>query len=179
MDVLELKLSDAEAVENLAGLHYPPDYNIPLDDICENLTKQDKESIFLGLKLKGRLLGYLIGWIDNTMVEGLKQDVMLVDDVVLQSDVRHQFYRLLKVMVDTMEARGFGKLPLEASTRPDTSEHITGHPNAFSRLGYELTQTATFFDEELQEELTWIRYETIIEEDAVIDEKDILEIDFE
>ena len=69
MDVMELELSDAEAIEDLANHHYPADYSIPLADICDNLTKKDKESFFLGLKNeKGQLLGYLIGWIDNTMV---------------------------------------------------------------------------------------------------------------
>ena len=180
MDVMELELSDAEAIEDLANHHYPADYSIPLADICDNLTKKDKESFFLGLKNeKGQLLGYLIGWIDNTMVDGRKEDVMLVDDVVVKLEARHQFHRLLAAMIEEMKARDFGMLPLEASTRPEASDKITGHPNAFARLGYELTQTALIFDEEFQEELTWIRYESILEEESVIDEKDRLEVEFE
>lgn len=179
MEIVFLEPEDAELVEDLANHHYPITYPMSYQDIAENLQKNDKDSFCFGVESEGKLLGYLMAWVDNTMVEGKRERVVLVDDIVLSNRARHQLYRLLQTMIEEMEKRGFGKLPIEGSARPTSSHTFMGHPEALERLGYELAAKAEYYEEEFEEDLTWVRYEPLEEQDSTIDEDDYLEIDFE
>jgi acetyltransferase (GNAT) family protein len=179
MEIVFLEPEDAEYVETLAGHHYPPNYPMPLDDILENLRRKDKNSFCFGVEEDGKLLGYLMAWVENTMVEGRREKVLLVDDIVMGNRARGQLFRVLQSMIGEMEKRGFGKLPIEGSARPASSNTFMSHPEALERLGYELSATSEYFEDEFQEKLTWVRYEPIQREDATIDVDDLLEIEFE
>lgn len=178
MEIVFLEPEDAEFVEDLANHHYPVTYPMSYDDIVENLQKNDKNSFCFGVEAEGRILGYLMAWIDNTMVEGRREKVVLVDDIVLSNKARHQLFRLLQAMIKEMQERGFGKLPIEGSARPTSSHTFMGHPEALERLGYELASTADYYEEEFDETLTWVRFEPLAETSATFDEGDSLEIQF-
>lgn len=179
MDIVLLKEDDAEDVERLASHHYPSNYPMPLEDIRENLGKADRNSFYFGVEEKGELVGYLMAWLDNTMVEGRQEKVLLVDDIVLSNRARSHLFRLLQSMITDMQKRGFGKLPIEGSTRPSSGHTFMGHPEALERLGYELTSLSEYYEEEFEETLTWVRFEPIAENAATIDVDDLLEIEFE
>lgn len=179
MKIVLLKPDDAENVETLASHHYPPNYPMPLEDILENLEKADRNSFCFGVEDNGVLLGYLMAWIDNTLVEGRKEKVLLVDDIVLSHRARSHLFRLLQSMIYEMQKRGFGTLPIEGSARPSSGHTFMGHPEALERLGYELTSLSEYYEEEFEETLTWVRYEPIAESTATIDVDDHLEIEFE
>ena len=179
MEIVLLDPDDAEYVEDIANHHYPANYPMSYDDILENLERSDQESFCYGVEDKGKLVGYLMAWVDNSQVEGSKEKVILIDDVVLSAKARHQIFGLIETMIETMESRGLGKLPIEGSARPTTSSTFLDHSEAMERIGYALTSKAEFFEDQFQESLTWLRFEPIIETDSVIDEDDYLEIDFE
>jgi hypothetical protein len=179
MEIVVLEPEDAEYVETLAGHHYPPNYPMSIEDILDNLERKGKDSFCFGVEEGGKLLGYLMAWVENSMVEGRKEKVLLVDDIVLGNRARGQLFRVLQTMIDEMDKRGFGKLPIEGSARPTSSNTFMGHPEALERLGYELSETAEYYEGEFEENLTWVRYEPIQREDATIDEDDFLEIEFE
>jgi Acetyltransferase (GNAT) family len=179
VDIVLLEPDDAEYVEDLANHHYPVTYPMSLDDIADNLRKADKDSFCFGVEDKGKILGYLMAWVDNTMVEGRREKVLLVDDIVLGNRARHQLFRLLNTMIKEMQTRGFGKLPIEGSARPSSSNTFMGHPEALERLGYELASKAEYYEDEFEEYLTWVRYEPIEESAATINVNDTLEIIFE
>lgn len=179
MEIVTLEPEDAELVEELANHHYPVNYPMSYDDISENLFRNDKESFCFGVDDNGKLVGYLMAWVDNTMVEGKREKVVLVDDIVLSHRARHQLFRLLKSMISEMQERGLGQLAIEGSARPTSSHTFMAHPEALERLGYELTSKAEYYEEEFDETLTWVRFEPIEISDALIDEGDFLEIEFE
>ncbi len=179
MDIVLLETDDAEYIEALAGHHYPPTYPMSLDDIFDNLEKSDEDSFCYGVEEDGKILGYLMAWIDNTMVEGRRERVLLIDDIVLSNRARHQLFRLLNTVITELQKRGFGKLPIEGSARPSSSNTFMGHPEALDRLGYELVSKAEYYEDEFDETLTWVRYEAVERPDAVIDVHDRLEIKFE
>lgn len=180
MDIVLLEPEDAEYIADLAHHHYPPNYPMSVDDILDNLEKSDENSFCFGVEHEEKLVGYLMAWIDESMVEGQDhEDVLLVDDIVLNMKARHQLFRLLNTMITQMQERGFGKLPIEGSARPASGNTFMNHPEALERLGYALSKTAEYYEEEFEESLTWVRYEPIEEKDAVIDEDDTLEILFD
>lgn len=179
MEIVILEPDDAEYIEDLANHHYPPNYPMSSDDIADNLEKEDKSSFCFGVESEGKLLGYLMSWVENSMIEGRKERVLLVDDIVLSNRARHQLFRLLDTTIKEMQTRGFGKLPIEGSARPSSSNTFMGHPEAIERLGYELVSKAEYYEEEFGEQLTWVRFEPIEESDSIIDTDDHLEIAFE
>jgi len=179
VEIVFLEPEDAEYVETLAQHHYPPDFNLSFEDIVSNLEKNDKSSFCFGVEAEGKLVGYLMAWIDNTMVEGRRERVVLVDDIVLSTRARSQLYRLIQTMCQQMEERGFGKLPIEGSARPTSTNTFMGHPETLERLGYELVSKAEYYEEDFDETLTWVRFEPIAREEATIDTDDYLEIEFE
>ena len=178
MEIVVLEPEDAEFVEDLANHHYPPTYPMSAADIMDNLSRPDNKSFCFGVEHEEKIVGYLMAWVDNTMVEGKRERVVLVDDIVLSNKARHQLFRLLQAMLDEMKKRGFGQLPIEGSARPSSSHTFMNRPEALERLGYELCQKAEYYDEDFEEELTWVRYEPIVHEDATIDLDDQLEISF-
>lgn len=179
MEIVVLEPDDADYVETLAHHHYPPNYPMSYEDIRDNLERKGKESFCFGVEEDGKLLGYLMAWVEQSMVEGRKGKVLLVDDIVMSNRARGQLFRVLQTMIAEMEKRGFGKLPIEGAARPTSSHTFMGHPEALERLGYELTERSEYYEEEFEEDLTWVRFEPIVREAATIDEDDYLEIEFE
>lgn len=179
MEIVVLEPEDAEIVEDLANHHYPANYPMSIEDILDNLSRSDRMSFCFGVEHEDKIVGYLMAWVDSTMVEGKRERVVLVDDIVLSNKARHQLFRLLQAMIGEMEKRGFGRLAIEGSARPTSSHTFMDHPEALERLGYELCQKAEYYEDEFEETLTWVRYERIVEADATIDLDDHLEIAFD
>lgn len=179
MEIVVLEPEDAEIVETLAGYHYPPNYPMSYDDIVENLERKGRDSFCFGVEENGKLLGYLMAWVESSMVEGREGKVLLVDDIVLGNRARGQLFRVLQTMIEQMDKRGFGKLPIEGSARPTSAHTFMGHPEALERLGYELVEKSEYYEEEFDENLTWVRFEPIQRKAATIDVDDQLEIEFE
>lgn len=178
MDIVLLEPDDAEYVETLAGYHYPPNYPMSFEDILDNLQKADEKSFCYGVEDEGKLTGYMMAWVENTLIEGKRERVLLVDDLVLSIKARGVLFRLLQTMISQMEERGFKGLPIEGSARPSSTHTFLGHSDAFERLGYELTMKSEYYEEEFEESLTWVRFEPIERVAATIDTDDQLDIEF-
>ncbi len=178
MEIVALESDHAEMVQSLASHHYPSAYALPYETIVENLEKNDENSFCFGVESEGKLVGYLMAWLDTTMVEGRREKVVLVDDIVLGNRARHQLFRLLQAMIKEMRERGLRHLAIEGSARPSSGNTFMGHPEVLERLGYELTSTADYYDDDFDETLTWVRYEPLEVGQTHIDESDQLDIGF-
>lgn len=166
---------DAEAVAELAAENYPDTYPVSVADIRDNLRSTDFASFYLGVRDGRRLVGYFMAWIDNTLVEGRKERVALIDDVVLEPRARTKLYSLIAKMIASMKNRGMGMLPIEGSSRPEAVQTLFDHPAAIERLGYSLTTYSEYYDSTFQENLTWVRYDAIVEEVVGINQQDAVE----
>lgn len=161
MKVRSLTPDDAHQVERLAGRHYPTSYRLSVEDVAENLQGVDDEdcNFCFGAFEERALVGYLMAWVDNSLIEGRAEDVVLVDDVVLNPEARGVLYRLLRAMVGAMEEAGCGGMPIEGTLRANAEETFVSHPEVIERLGYSLVASHKYRDETLGESLLWVRYE--------------------
>lgn len=162
-----LTVDDAEAVAALAAAHYPASYPMSVDDIRENLESADFMTFYLGVREGRDLLGYYMAWVENTLVEGRTERVALIDDIVLIPRARVQYYNLIATMIATMKERGMGLMPIEGTTRPDSTRTIVDHPGAIARLGYRLTTISEYFEPSFGEMLTWVRFDAIVDETGI------------
>lgn len=170
-----LQPDDAEDIARLAAEHYPETYPMSVEDIRDNLISTDFASFYLGVREGGRLLGYYMAWVDNTLVEGRKERVALIDDIVLEPRARTQFYSLIAKMIATMKERGIGTIPIEGTTRPESTRTLMDHPAAIERLGYALTTYSEYYEPSFEETLCWVRYDAIVEEEVGFNETDHVE----
>ena len=177
-EIISLTAEYAEEVDRLAQSHYPAPYQMSLEEITENLEglQTDDGNFCFGVLDDGKLIGYFMAWLDNSLVEGRAEDVVLVDDVVLSHKARRHLFALLKTMIEAMEEAGLAGLPIEGTVRKTAEETFASHPQAVERLGYQLVATHEYEDQALGEALVWLRFEPYQEKEAVIDQTDVVEL---
>ncbi|MEW6284201.1 MAG: hypothetical protein AB1758_36645 [Candidatus Eremiobacterota bacterium] len=160
--LLTLTPQHAAEVESLARRLYPEGYHLSEEDIAENLEGVEEEgcNFCIGVQDDDRLVGYVMAWLDNTLVEGRVEDVVLVDDLALLPSARPHLYTLLRGLLRGMEEAGCGGLPIEGTVRKSLEETFTAHAGVFETLGYQLVGSHEYTDESLGEVLVWIRFET-------------------
>ena len=160
-EILALTSEHAHAIEELAREHYPESYRMTAEDVAENLAGLGQEdcNFCFGAFREGKLLGYIMAWLDNSLVEGRAEDVALVDDVVLSNAAKPHLYLLLRAMIAEIDGSGHPGLPIEGTVRPNARDTFLEHPDVIERLGYQLVGTHEYSDPTFGEELVWVRFE--------------------
>ncbi len=179
MQVVALTADWADRVGALADAHYPESYRLSVEDIEENLEglEMDEGNFCYGLvDPRRKLLGYLMAWVDNSLVEGRAEDVVLVDDVVLDRPAKGYLFSLLKRMIQQMSEAGFSHLAIEGTLRKNAESTFLKHPQAIERLGYELVASHEYEDTSLGESLVWVRFERVPEDQVEIDQTDKVDL---
>ncbi len=163
--VITLNIEHASEIQELADRYYPAAYHLSVEDIAENFDGlQDEDYNFcFGLVMDGRLEGYIMAWLDNSLVEGRAEDVVLVDDICLSPRARRYLFYLLQSLAKAIEEAGLNGIPIEGTLRPEGESTFLGDRVSFEELGYCLVGKHKYKDEALGEELTWVRFEPCIE----------------
>ena len=159
MRIVPLTADRAPEIAALAGCQWP--YRLPCQDLTENLQGLDEDgcNFCFGLENDGKLTGYILAWVDNSLMEGRAEDVVLVEDVLLQPGSRRYLFNLLRRALNAMRAAGYRGLPVEGMLRQGAQETFTRHPEAMEMLGYHMSDTKSYHDEAINEDLTWVRFE--------------------
>ena len=161
MKVIALGQDDAEAIEQLAEVHYPPEFHLDMEDVAKNLRQADEVgfNFSFGLETKGALMGYLLAWLDNSRLEGRREDVVLIDDLVVVPEARVHLKKLLSALAEELNSKELGDLAVEAAIRAQDAGFLQLHTRFLESLGYELVAEVPYDDEDLGEGLTWVRFE--------------------
>lgn len=156
-----LEPHDAEQIVEFSQLFYPDELMLEVEDIAEALEVAEAEggNFSVALVEQGEMCGYMLAWIEESRAEGLKESVLLVDDVVLEQGYLSRLPQVFKHLVEQMEESGLGHLAIEGVLLPNTRALFLGQAKAFRNLGYELVASQEYYEEELDLELTWVRYE--------------------
>jgi len=159
MRIVALTADRAPEIAELAGCQWP--YRLPCQDLMENLQGLDEDgcNFCFGLEHEGKLTGYILAWVDNSLMEGRAEDVVLVEDVLLQPGSRRYLFHLLRRALNAMRSAGYRGLPVEGTLRQGAQETFTRHPEAMEMLGYRMAETKSYHDEATGEDLTWVRFE--------------------
>ena len=176
MRIVALTADRAPEIEELAGCQWP--YRLPSQDLAENLQGLDEDgcNFCFGLENEGRLTGYILAWVDNSLMEGRAEDVVLVEDVHLQPGFRRYLFHLLRQALKAMRSAGYRGLPVEGTLRQGAQETFTRHPEALEMLGYHLAGSKSYHDEATGEDLMWVRFEPAegpqpaLNDDEVVDQ---------
>ena len=161
MRIVRLTPEDAERINALAERHYKSELALSKDEIEENLkTAESEEGNFsFGLEENRELVGYLLAWLEESRIEGRKESVVLVDDLVVEPHARHGTKELIRSMVCELQDREKGQLAVEAALLENVKDTFAQPRKFFESLGYELAAQIDYEDEDLQQSMTWVRYE--------------------
>lgn len=173
--ILQLTAAYAHEIESLASKVHPESLQMTEEYIAENLEGVEEEgcNFCLGVQDdKKRLVGYLMAWLDNTLVEGRIEDVVLVDDLALLPSARGHLGSLLKALLRAMDEAGCSGFPIEGTVRKELEQNFTAHPELIEGLGYQLVSSHEYTDESLEEVLVWIRFEAIDGKQRLYDDED-------
>lgn len=159
MRIVALTAERAPEIAELAGCQWP--YRLPCQDLAENLQGLDEDgcNFCFGLENEGRLTGFILAWVDNSLMEGRAEDVVLVEDVLLQPGSRRYLFHLLRQALKAMRSAGYRGLPVEGTLRQGAQETFTRHPEAMEMLGYRMAGSKSYHDEATDEDLMWVRFE--------------------
>jgi hypothetical protein len=164
MSLFRLTAEDAESVADLAELIYPEEMALSVEEISEALqtAEQEEGNLSLGLSQGHRLRAYLLAWLEESRVEGLKESVVLVDDIGLSEE--SLFPEMLKGLAQVLEESELGHLAIEGAM-PGRMRQLFGEQRKLlERLGYREVNCQTYTEDEWGLELTWVRFERIEEE---------------
>ncbi|MDQ7824474.1 MAG: GNAT family N-acetyltransferase [Candidatus Eremiobacteraeota bacterium] len=162
MKLVRLSPKYAQNVASLESEVYAPPFRHGEDTIKSNLAKseQDKGNLSWGLIDDDKLVGYITAWLDESHVkEYIQEDVVFIDDIVVLPDFRSGLFKLLKAFKKDMNKDSRWGLPVEGIARKNAYELFTRHRELLEKFGYELAYTYEYFDENLKENLIWIRFE--------------------
>jgi len=162
-EIFPLQPADAELVLDLANEFYPPKFALTRDQVFRNLeaAKKARCNLCYGIDLTGEFIGYLLAWVENTRIDGVREPVVLVDDICIVPEARHLLFSLFSALRKGIDEGGWGNLHLESAARVEVEAMYNQHPKVIERLGFRLTQQARYFSKAVGEELTWMRYSPI------------------
>ena len=164
MSLFRITPEDAESVAALAEQIYPEEMALSAEEIGEALQAAEDEggNLSLGLSQGHRLRAYLLAWLEESRVEGLKESVVLVDDIGLSED--SLFPDLLRGLAEVLEESELSHLAIEGAM-PGRMRQLFGEQRKLlERLGYQEVNSQKYVEEEWELELTWVRFERIQEE---------------
>ena len=156
-----LEPSDAEQIVEFSQQFYPDEMLLEVEEVAEALQVAESEggNFSVALVDQGEMCGYMLAWLEESRADGLKESVLLVDDVVLEQSALSRLPQLFRHLVGQMEESGLGHLAIEGVLLPNARSLFSGQAKAFRSLGYEMVASHDYYEEELDLELTWVRYE--------------------
>ena len=166
MNLHPLEPQDAEQIADLAADFYPEEMLYPASEIAHALASAEREggNFSVGLLERGNLKAYMLAWLEESRVEGLRVSVLLIDDLALATGEVEDLRLFLSHLVQQLQSAGLTHLAIEGSLLPDTRELFLNQARFFASLGYELVASQDYWEEELGAELTWVRYERPVED---------------
>jgi hypothetical protein len=165
MKLLKITSSIADKISAVESLVYPEPYRLGERGIRENLYEMEKNKCnfsWATLDKDGNINAYLIAYLDNSHREQ-DEPVIYIDDIVItESAKKTSVYFLLKAMINEYTSMGLPLLPIEGVSRENAhnmwSRH--GHSRTIAKLGYHMTDSFAYFDEDMGSELYWVRFES-------------------
>lgn len=177
MKLIPIGADAAEEIFDLASQFHHENLHLTVDDIAESLEIADSEegNLSFGLEQNGKLEGYLLGWLSDSLIGGRVEQVALIDDVVVVPSARGHLKRLISAFVDELKIKDKGHLAVEAVVVAEARQVFTQHSRFLENLGYEVVCEIPYEDEELNSELTFVRYHPWGSEGESVEDEDLLD----
>ena len=137
MIIQPLEPQDAEQIAEVAAAYYPEEMLCEAREIAGSLEAAVREggNFSVGLVERGKLLAYMLAWLEESRLEGLRESVVLIDDLALATGELEDLRLLLAHLARQLQDAGLTHLAIEGSLLPDTREIFWGQARFLASLG--------------------------------------------
>jgi len=161
MEIQRLEAILAPAIVQLAEEVRGPEMAGSEADVMANLERAERRDHNYSLGLvdrSGHLRGYLIAWLQESLIRGSSELVLLVDDCCLERGMEAYFAQLLEALVAILPARQQTSLAIETVVTPEGLDLLADHDAEVSASGYALVGSHQYRDSHTGLDMTWLRY---------------------
>lgn len=161
MKVAALDAGAAAAIAQLSDRIYGEPFRSPVSDLAFNLERAQSRGDNYSIGLyddRGRLRGYLLAWVQRSLLQERTAPVLLIEDFCLDADYDGYLLHLIECIVTALQRDGRDDHAIETVVNPDGLELIAEHEDEFVELGYTPVASHQYEDPTLQCTMTWLRY---------------------
>lgn len=162
MELCPLSPDSAEEISQLASRHHPPNLSLTPREIERSLqlSRRRGENFSVGLRdPEDQLVAYILAYLRPSRVVGRQETVVLVDDSCSDIAPGPTLACLLGHMVESLEEWGHHHLAIETVVHPAGLDLVLSQEEAIAGLGYELVGQHHYYDEDLNQQFTWLRFQ--------------------
>ena len=158
-ELISLKPKHAPDIAKLEMKLYPPRLRLGEAVHKANLEMFEKngKNFSVGLTENNRLVGYILGWPQETLAEGHDEEVVLMEDMAIIPEHKNRFHGMLAAFIEQIHLKQYGNRAIEGVARRKAFHFWKKHRKVMRELGYEIRNTEGYFDEEIFEDMVWIR----------------------
>ena len=109
-------------------------------------------------------MGYVVAYPQfSRLDQPTKERVIYVDDIFVKKGFEVCLFRLIQLFTGDARELGLRDCPIEGVCRVGAYRAFVNHDPLLQRLGWELAQKSAYWDETVQEEMCWLRWEPLYE----------------
>ena len=134
-----------------------------LDEIRRNLKDIEANNCNLSYALldkQNELLGYIMAWFADSQFV-IDDIVVFIDDLVILPDYENYRYNLIKAVVKNLEERKLSDIAMEITLFYKESNIWINDTDIEEKVGYTLSNSLKYNDDESGEELVLLRFEPV------------------
>ncbi len=134
-----------------------------LDEIRRNLKDIEANNCNLSYALLDKqndLLGYIMSWFSDSQFV-IDELVVFIDDLVILPDYENYKYNLIKAVVKNLEEKNLSGTPIEVTVFNKDCNVWINDPYIEEKIGYTLSDSLKYKDDESGEELVLLRFEPV------------------
>ena len=161
MKVAALGPQDAGTIAELSNRLYGEPFRQPVSDLKHNLARAQSRGRNFSIGLyddRGRLRGYLLAWIQRSLVQNASDQVLLVEDCCMDPDCTPYFIHMVECILQALDANDRYDCPIETVVNPEGLDLVAEHEGGFAELGYIPVASHQYVDPVLGCTMTWLRY---------------------
>lgn len=158
---------------------YPPEYRLGRERLRVKLQNLDESGCSLAwiIHEKRACVAYIMVYPQfSRLQQAQKERVIYVDDVFVKKGYEVCLFRLIQLFTQEATRLGMRDYPIEGVCRVGAYKAFATHDKLLRRLGWELARKSEYWDSTVNEEMCWLRWEPLYEEDAVVDTEDKINI---
>lgn len=174
LELQALDRGDVKLIAELAARHHSEGLQPDIEELADAFeAAQDEQGNFsLGLLDGERLHGYILAWLEDSRLQGAAESVLLIEDVVVDAAARPHLPIFLRSLLQNVDGAGLGHLAVESAVVRSMQSTFDALQDTVSNFGYELVGSHQYYDAELGEEVTWVRFERPRAVEASINEEE-------
>lgn len=146
---------------------YPPEYRLGRSVLHNKLLELERSGCSMSWIIHdaSQCVAYIVVYPQFSRLQSAaKERVIYVDDVFVKPGYEICLFRLIQLFTRQAMELGFRDRPIEGVCRAGAYQAFASHDSLLRKLGWELAKKSAYWDSTVNEEMCWLRWEPLYEE---------------